>query len=158
MNLEVDGKKIEAKKGDTILTALKREGISVPTLCYKEGLSPTGACRLCVVEVEGARNLVPSCAYPAEEGMVVRTRTPRVLEARKTIIELLLASHPQDCFYCDRNETCELRELADRYGVNKQRLFNERQPKKIDISSPSIVRDPNKCILCGRCVRVCEEI
>ncbi len=158
MEIVVDGKSVEAKKGETILTVLKREGVVIPTLCYKEGLSPTGACRLCVVEVEGARSLVPSCAYPVNEGMKILTSTPRVLNARKTIIELLLADHPHDCFYCGRNQTCELREYADQFGIKNQRFTSKKKREKIDISSPSIVRDPNKCILCGRCVRVCEEV
>ena len=158
ITIEVNKKKIEAKTGETLLSAMNRAGISVPTLCHMENLFPTGACRMCVVEIEGQRNLVPSCAYPVSEGMKVTTHSPRVLRARKTIVELLLANHPDDCLYCVRNRSCELQKLAEGLGVRERRYTGERNDHQIDTSSPSITRDPAKCILCGRCVRVCEEI
>jgi len=158
INLEVDGRTIQANAGETILTALRREGIHVPTLCYMEGLPPSGACRMCVVEVDGAPNLVPSCSHPVAEGMKIKTSTPRVLDARRTIVELLLSNHPDDCLYCSRNGKCDLQKLAQDLGI-RQRLYRGRRTSKaMDVSSPAIVRDPEKCILCGRCVRVCEEV
>ncbi|MDO8302162.1 MAG: NADH-dependent [FeFe] hydrogenase, group A6 [Sedimentisphaerales bacterium] len=158
ITIEVNKKTIQAKKGETLLAAMSHAGISVPTLCYMENLLPTGACRMCVVEIEGQKNLVPSCAYPVSEGMKVTTHSPRVLRARKTIVELLLANHPDDCLYCIRNRNCELQKLAEGLGVRERRYVGEMNDHRIDTSSPSITRDPAKCILCGRCVRVCEEI
>jgi iron-only hydrogenase group A len=158
INIEVNKKTIQAKTGETLLSAMNHAGISVPTLCHMENLFPTGACRMCVVEVEGQRNLVPSCAYPVADGMKVTTHSPRVLRARKTIVELLLANHPDDCLYCVRNRNCELQKLAEGLGVRERRYTGDRNDHHIDTSSPSITRDPAKCILCGRCVRVCEEV
>ena len=158
MNIQVNGRTIEAKRGETILTAMRRAGINVPTLCYMESLLPSGACRMCVVEVEGQRNLVPSCAFPVADGMKIKTHSPRVVRARKTIVELLIAGHPDDCLYCVRNGTCQLQGLADELGVRERRYAGAKSEYKIDTSSASLVRDPAKCILCGKCVRVCEEI
>jgi NADH-quinone oxidoreductase subunit G/NADP-reducing hydrogenase subunit HndD len=154
--ITVNGRDTEAQNGETILSALTREGIHVPTLCHVEGLTPTGACRLCVVEVNG--RLVPSCAYPVAEGMTIQTHTPRVMTARKTIVELLLANHPDDCLYCERSGSCQLQDLAEELGVRRRRFTGDRNRQNADISSPSIIRDPAKCILCGKCVRVCEEV
>ena len=158
ITIEVNNRPIEAKRGEMLLSALKRAGITVPTLCHLEHLFPSGACRMCVVEVEGQRNLVPSCAFPVVEGMKVQTHSPRAVRARKTIIELLLASHPDDCLYCARNRNCQLQALAGELGVRERSYTGEKNNYKIDTSSASIVRDPAKCILCGRCVRVCEEV
>ncbi len=158
MSIEVNGRTIEAHEGETLLTALRRAGIHVPTLCHMEQLLPSGACRMCVVEVEGQRSLIPSCAYPVSPGMKVKTDSPRAVSARKTIIELLLANHPDDCLYCVRNRNCQLQTLADEYGVRDRRYAGAKSKYKKDISSPSLERDPAKCILCGKCVRVCEEI
>jgi len=156
--IEVNGKNVEAAPGEMLLDALKRAGVKVPTLCHMEGLFPSGACRMCVVEVEGQRNLIPSCASPVSDGMKVRTHSPRAIRARKTIIELLLANHPDDCLYCVRNGSCDLQGLAEELGVRQRRYVGRKNQCFEDTSSPSIVRDPEKCILCGRCVRVCEEI
>jgi iron-only hydrogenase group A len=160
VTIEADGRTIRANEGETILTALRNEGIRVPTLCHMEGLPPSGACRLCVVEVEGAPTLTPACSFPVANGMKIRTRSPKVLEARRTIVELLLANHPDDCLYCSRSGKCDLRQLSQNLGVTQRRLNGGKGKarKALDVSSPSIVRDPEKCILCGRCVRVCEEI
>lgn len=158
MQIQVNNRMIEAEPGETILSALRRAGINVPTLCYMENLLPTGACRMCVVEVEGQRNLVPSCAFPVAEGMKIQTHSPRVVRARKTIVELLLANHPDDCLFCVRNNNCELQSLSSELGIVQRRYSGEKSDYNQDISSPSIVRDPSKCILCGRCVRVCEEV
>jgi len=158
MKIEVNKRVIEAQEGETILSALKRAGVNVPTLCFMEDLLPSGACRMCVVEVEGSRNLVPSCAFPVSEGMKIKTHSPRVIRARKTIVELLLANHPDDCLYCVRNGNCELQNLAEELGVRERRYTGAMSKHHTDYSSLSIVRDPEKCILCGRCVRVCEEV
>jgi len=158
VKIEVNNKPVEARVGEMLLGVLRREGIKIPTLCNIDGMAPTGACRMCVVEVEGQRGLVPSCAYPTVEGMKVQTHSPRVIRARKTIVELLLADHPDDCLYCVRNNCCELQALAAELGVRERRYAGEKSVEKMDVSSPSIVRDPAKCILCGRCVRVCEEV
>ena len=158
ITIEVNNRKVQARAGETVLLALRRAGIRIPTLCYVEGLSPTGACRLCVVEVSGQRNLVPSCAFPVTEGMRIQTHSPRVMRARKTVVELLLASHPDDCNYCIRGGNCELQRLAEELGVRQRRYVGQRSDYHVDLSDPAIVRDPAKCILCGRCVRVCEEV
>ncbi len=129
----------------------------MPTLCNMKDFTPTGACRMCIVEVEGKSNLIPSCSYPVEEWMKITTHSPRVLKARKTIVELLLSNHPDDCLYCERNGNCELQELAEDLNVRERRIPGGKSKHKIDKSSPAIVRDPAKCLLCGRCVRVCEE-
>jgi iron-only hydrogenase group A len=158
ITIEINGQKVEANKGETILLAAKRSGFNIPTLCYMENFSPTGACRICVVEVDGMRNLVPSCAYPVAEGMKITTHSSRVIRARKTIVELLLASHPDDCLFCVRNGSCQLQELALELGVRQRRYTGAKNQYQPDTSSPAIIRDPDKCILCGKCVRVCEEV
>jgi len=158
IHLEVNGRTIEAVKGETILTALNRNGMQVPTICSLKDLSPSGACRMCVVEVQGKENLVPACSFPIEEPMTILTHSPRVLRARKTNVELLLSNHPDDCLYCERNGSCELQSLSEDLNIRERRIPGKKSPHKIDKSSPAIIRDPAKCILCGRCVRVCEEI
>jgi len=155
--LEVNNKEIEAKRGDTILETLHKNGIKIPTLCRLKDLTPTGACRLCVVEVEGQENLIPACSYPVEEWMKIKTHSPRVINARKTIVELLLANHPDDCLFCIRNLKCELQHLAEELHIRERKKSQKPAYLKLDQSSPGIVRDPSKCILCGRCVRVCDE-
>lgn len=156
--LEVNGSQIEAEKGETILSALNRNGLHVPTICSMKGLSPTGACRMCVVEVEDMEKLVPACSFPIEGSLKIRTHSPRVLKARKTNVELLLANHPDDCLYCERNGSCELQSLAENLNIRERRIPGKKSPCKIDRSSPAIIMDLAKCILCGRCVRVCEEL
>ena len=158
MTLEINGRTVEAQNGDTLLGAARRAGVHIPTLCHYEGLPPSGACRMCVVEVEGQRGLVPSCAFPAAAGLKVQTHSPRAVDARRTLVELLLANHPDDCLYCARNNECQLQDLASQLGVRRRHYFGGRTPARMDVASPSIVRDPAKCILCGKCVRVCEEV
>ncbi|HWQ82484.1 MAG TPA: NADH-dependent [FeFe] hydrogenase, group A6 [Ignavibacteria bacterium] len=158
VELTINKIKVKAEEGMTILDAAKSAGIAVPTLCHIKNLFPTGACRICSVEVEGQRGLIPSCAYPVYDGMVVDTNSPRVRKARKTIVELLIENHPQDCLICVRNKNCELQDLSAQYGIREHRYAGESKDHAIDISSPSMERDPAKCILCGRCVRVCNEV
>jgi len=148
---------IKAEKGETILSALNRNGITIPTLCRMKDFSPTGACRMCVVEVEGRDRLVTACSHPVEEWMKIKTHSPRVILARKTIVELLLSNHPDDCLYCDRNLNCELQRLSEQLNIRDRRIRGKKIKQRLDQSSPAIVRELSKCILCGRCVRVCEE-
>ncbi len=156
--IEVNNRKISAKAGETIYEALTRAGVHVPTLCHIKELVPSGACRICSVEVEGRNNLVPSCSYPVEEGMKIKTNSIKATRARKTIIELLLANHPQDCLYCVRNGNCQLQDLSGQYGVREKRYTAKPCDYSMDVSSPAIIRDQAKCILCGKCVRTCEEV
>ncbi len=158
IDIEVNGKKIKANRGDTILDTLYDNGIKVPTLCRVAELSSTGACRMCVVEIEGKSGLIPSCSYPIDEPIKIRTHSPRVVNARKMLVELLLSNHPDDCLYCIRNGNCELQDLAVELNVRERRISGEKSKANSDHSSPGIVRDPAKCILCGRCVRYCDEI
>jgi len=154
----IDGREVQVPDGVTILEACKMEKIHVPTLCYMEGLSSWGGCRICVVEVEGQPNLVASCVTPVREGMKIKTTSKKVREARKTNLELLLSNHPLDCQLCDRNGSCELQDLAYEFGVREIRFQGERKTYEVDQSSPAVKRDANRCILCGRCVRACAEV
>lgn len=156
--IEVNNRKINAEKGETILSALNRNGILIPTLCRMKEFTPTGACRMCVVEVEGRERLVTACSQPVEEWMKIKTHSPRVIKSRKTIVELLLSNHPDDCLYCDRNLNCELQKLSEELNITERRIRGRKIKMRLDQSSPSIVRELSKCILCGRCVRVCEEL
>jgi iron-only hydrogenase group A len=158
VELTINNIKVKATEGMTILEAAKSVGIHIPTLCHMKDLFPTGACRICVVEVEGMRGLTPSCAYPVMEGMKVETNSQRVKTARKTIVELLVENHPQDCLICVRNKNCELQDLSERYNLREHRFVGAKKNHAIDISSASMERDPAKCILCGRCARTCGEI
>jgi iron-only hydrogenase group A len=157
-SIQVNNKKIKAEKGETILSALNRNGIIIPTLCRMKEFTPTGACRMCVVEVEGRERLVTACSQPVEEWMKIKTHSPRVIQARKTIVELLLSNHPDDCLYCDRNLNCELQRLSEELNIRERRIRGRKIKPRLDQSSPAIVRELSKCILCGRCVRVCEEV
>ncbi len=158
ITLTIDGRQTTVPKGATVLEAAKTLGISIPTLCYLEGVHAIGACRVCLVEIEGARALQASCTYPAAEGMVVRTNTPKVRAARRTVVELMLSTHRQECTSCGRSLNCELQEVAKALGIQESR-FEGTMPKMIvDTSSPAIVRDSSKCILCRRCVTVCQEV
>lgn len=157
VNITIDGQKVQVPKNATVLEAARSCGVKIPSLCYHPELRPEGACRVCMVEVEGARTLVASCVYPVSEGMVVRTNTPAVRQARKLVVELLLANHPQDCLSCQRNLNCELQTIAADLGIRKIRFDGEKKSYPLDAANPSLVRDPSKCILCGRCIRACSE-
>ena len=156
--MTVNGHDVEFKPGDTILSACQRSNIHIPTLCHLDGFSPTGSCRFCVVEIEGRPALVPSCTYPAEGGLVIQTHSSRVVEARRTIIGLLLADHPGDCLACARSDSCRLQELSAELDVRQRRSYTARPHHELDTASPSITRETSKCVLCGKCVRVCEEV
>jgi len=158
ITINVNGTKIEAKKGETVLNVLSDHGIKVPTLCHLKDMMPTGSCRMCVVEHKNTDKLITSCSAVVEDGMDILTHSPRVTEARKVIVELLLSNHPDDCLYCVRNGNCELQGLSEDLCVTERRIQGRKNKLPLDTSSVSILRDPEKCILCGRCVRVCEEV
>ncbi len=156
--IEINNKQIRVQEGETLLSALRRNAFRIPTLCHMNRFSPSGACRLCVVEVEGKRDLITSCSHPVEQGMRVRTNSQRVIRARKSLVELLLSNHPDDCLYCQRNGHCELQWLAEEMNVKERRFFGKKNTWYPDYSSTSVARDPAKCVLCSRCVRICEEV
>ncbi|NLF08027.1 MAG: 2Fe-2S iron-sulfur cluster binding domain-containing protein [Pirellulaceae bacterium] len=157
ISLTINNVPVEVPEGTTILCAAKQAGVRIPTLCYVEGLKAVGACRVCAVEVEGARNLVASCSMPAAEGMKVLTNTRRVRESRRAVVELLLSEHNGECQTCDRNEDCELQALAAELGIREISYVGEKTRKRLDVSTPALVRDMGKCIKCRRCVSVCQE-
>jgi iron-only hydrogenase group A len=156
--ITMNGHELEAPAGSTILDAAKSGGIRIPTLCHLEGHEALGACRVCVVDVEGAKTTVPACVTPVTEGMVVRTNSARARAARRTVVELLLSEHDGDCQYCGRAEDCELKALAYELGIREQPYPGERTPAHIDASTEALVRDASKCIKCRRCVTVCSEV
>jgi iron-only hydrogenase group A len=149
---------VEAKTGATILEAAKSIGVKIPTLCFLEGKAPLGACRVCMVEVEGAKTLVAACSTPVVEGMKIHTNNNRVREARRTVVELLLSEHEGSCQYCGRSSDCELKEIASHLGIEDNHYKGEKPPVHIDDSTPALVRDSGKCIKCRRCVTVCREV
>jgi NADH-quinone oxidoreductase subunit G len=158
ITLSINNEQVQAKEGDTVLEAAKRANISIPHLCAMEGLENYGGCGLCVVEIEGDRNPVRACVRDATQGMKVLTNTPKIREIRRTVVELLLTNHPQDCFTCIRNQNCNLLDAASELGIRTEQLNRVAKKKELDLSSVSITRDPNKCILCSRCIRVCNDV
>ncbi len=154
----INDMRLEVPAEYTILQAAREAGVRIPTLCHDERLEPFGACRVCVVKVEGARALLPACATPVSEGMRIWTDVDEVMRARRTVIELLLSDHPNDCMVCERSGSCGLQDLAYEYGVREPRFQGERHSYEILSDNPLIERDYNKCILCGRCVRICREV
>ena len=159
MNIIINDRQVKFDLGETVLQAAKRAGIRIPHLCSLDWApSPSASCRLCVVEVEGSPRLQTSCTLAAAEGMVVRTHTPRVLKARRSIVELIVANHPQDCLVCDRSGSCELADLTREVGARPKQYVGMKKDQHLDISSPAISRDPNKCVLCGRCVTMCHQV
>ena len=158
VTLTIDGETIKAKKGTTILQAAKQAGIDIPTLCFLKDINEVGDCRMCIVEVEGRRGFATSCIQTVEEGMVVHTHTPNVLEARRTVLDLIISNHAKDCLTCTRSGNCELQELATKFNVLHVEYPGEMTKHKIDDKSPALVRDFNKCILCRRCVATCKNV
>jgi len=158
INLTIDGTKVTVPEGTTVMQAAEQIGIRIPRLCYHPDLSLAGSCRVCIVEVKDMGYYVASCSAPVWEGMEVRTNSPEIREARRDIVELLLDNHPMDCQTCERDGNCELQNLAYSLGVRERLYEGKRKEFPIEDSSVSVVRNPNKCILCGRCVRVCAEI
>ncbi len=158
INLTINGSQVSGSEGATILEVAKENGIEIPTLCYVPGLPPIGACRLCVVEVEGSRTLVGSCHTPVTEGMVVYTHSAKVLETRKILVELMLASHPDSCLICDKANICELRKIAADLEVGLPRFRARKHYYPVEDENPYIVRDMSKCVLCRRCVIACQNL
>lgn len=158
INLTVNGKHVSVPEGSTILDAARKLNIYIPTLCYLEDMHKIGSCRICVVEVEKAKTLQASCVTPVTEGMVIKTNTARVRESRKIMYELILSDHPKDCLSCARNQSCELQAIGEIIQADESCYEGEKSKDFIDDSSPSIVRDAAKCILCRRCVTVCNDV
>lgn len=158
ITLTINGKKVTVPAGTSILDAAQGAGFFVPTFCHDPELPNYGACRICVVEVKGARALVASCSAEAANGMIVETESPAVVEARKTILELLLANHPAECIVCEKNGACRLQDYAYRYAVDPGRFKGEKHDYPVEDNNPYIIRNMNRCILCGRCVRTCEQV
>ncbi len=158
IKLTIDGTEVVVEKGKTILEAAQSVGIRIPTLCHDQRLIPFGACRLCIVQQKGKSELFPSCFTPAKEGMEILTRSPEVLESRKLQLQLILLNHPMICPRCEKEGECDLQTLVYEYGVEEMIYPWERIPFPMDDASPLLQRDPNKCILCGRCVRICDEV
>lgn len=158
INLTINNKQISAEPGTTILDAAKQNNILIPTMCYLEHVHKYGSCRICVVEVQGSKNLQASCITPVTEGMVIQTNTKRVRNARKVLYELMLSDHPKDCLKCDRNQSCEFQKLGELIQIDQSRFEGEKSKEYFDDLSPSVVRDASKCILCRRCVTMCNDI
>ena len=158
VNLKINNIPVQVKEGTTILDAAKSVGINIPTLCYLKDINEIGACRVCVVEVKGARSLVASCVYPVNEGMEVFTNTEKVRKSRKTTIELLMSDHKKECLSCVRSTNCELQTLSNEYGCDAAAFQGERNLSEPDASTSYLVRDNEKCILCRRCVATCKSV
>ena len=158
INLKIDDKEIQVEEGTTILQAARQASIDIPTLCFLKDINEIGDCRMCIVQVDGRRGFATSCIQKVEEGMVVKTHSKEVIEARKVILDLILSNHQRDCLTCTRNGNCELQNLAVKFNVTGIEYEGETNKHQIDDLSPSIVRDFNKCILCRRCVSVCKKV
>ena len=158
VNITIDTRKIQVPKSYTVLEAAKYANIAIPTLCFLKDINEIGACRMCVVEIKGARSLQAACVYPVSEGLEIYTQTPAVREARKVTLELILSNHDKKCLTCVRSRNCELQKLSEELNIKDIRFEGEAQRHPLDNYSPSIVRDPNKCVLCRRCVNMCKNI
>ena len=159
ITIKINGMEVTAPKGSTILEAARLAHIEIPTLCFLKEINEIGACRICVVEVKGARSLVASCVYPINEGMEVFTNTPRVIESRKKTLQLLLSNHERKCLSCVRSGNCELQQLAKQLGVDDEDLYQgEMSESMLDTSAAHMIRDNSKCVLCRRCSAVCEKV
>ncbi|MBN2513468.1 MAG: iron hydrogenase small subunit [Sedimentisphaerales bacterium] len=158
ITIYINGREYKVEPNQTIMQAADKLGFHIPRLCYHPKLSIEGACRVCIVEVEGAKSYVASCAYPVNEGMKIHTNTQELRRARRDIVELLVDNHPMDCHTCERDGNCELQRLAASMGIRARHFEGERKQYGVDVSGDSVIRNPDKCILCGRCVRMCSEI
>ncbi len=158
INLTINGKAVQAEEGSTILEAARKVNIDIPTLCFLKGVNEVGDCRMCVVEVEGRRGFATACIQKVEEGMVVKTSTPAVIEARRIVLDLILSNHDRECLTCTRNGNCELQKLAQEFYVDEIEYQGGRNEYEIDDKSPAIVRNFNKCVLCRRCVATCKKV
>ncbi len=158
VHLSIDGRELATTSDRTILEAAREVGIRIPSLCYEERMDPYGACRICLVEVEGARGLLPACYTTVTDGMVVHTSTEDLVNIRRTVLELILSDHPKDCMTCESAGDCELQDMAYEYGVGDTRFQGEEHRYEVFADNPLIERDYNKCILCGRCIRICREV
>lgn len=158
LKITINNKEISVPADYTVLQAAQKAEINIPTFCHDPELSKPGACRICVVEIKGIRNLAPACVTQVQDGMVIDTESTAVIEARVANLELLLANHPLDCLTCQKNGECKLQEYCYRYNVKTTSFQGEKHQYDIEDSNPFIVRDMNKCILCGQCVRVCDEV
>lgn len=158
LTLTINGQQVTVPPGSTILDAAEKLGIFIPTLCHEPSLPGVASCRICVVEVGGGKKLIPSCMTAAKDGMVVETESEAVVEARRTILELLLSNHPQDCLTCEKNGDCRLQDYAFMYGVKGPAFEGKHHDYPIEDDNPYIIRDMNKCILCGKCVRTCAQV
>lgn len=158
INITIDNQNISVPEGITILEAAKKAGIDIPTLCFLKDINEIGDCRMCVVKVEGRKGFATSCIQKVEEGMVIKTHTPEIIEARHVMLDLIISNHDKDCLTCTRMGNCELQALVAKFGIQTIEYKGERKKYEIDNLSPAIVKDPNKCILCRRCVAVCKNI
>ena len=158
IKLNIDGQDVEIEKGKTVLQAARKANIDIPTLCFLKEINEAGDCRMCIVEIEGRRGFSPSCITKVEEGMVVRTNTPAINEARRVVLDLILSTHNRDCLTCVRNGNCELQDLARKFGIQEIEFEGEKIAANIDEISPSIIRDTSKCIMCKRCVAACSKV
>ena len=158
VKIKINNREYTVEKGLTILEAARSVGIKIPTLCYLKDYTGTGACRVCMVEVKGARSLCAACVYPVAEGMEVFTHSKKAVDARRNTVELILSNHSKDCLTCVRNQSCELQELAVAVGARDIKYQGDQSVKVYDDASDGIVRDTSKCVLCGRCVEVCKKM
>jgi NADH-quinone oxidoreductase subunit G len=154
----IDGEQVTVQDGTSIIEAAKSVKIKIPHLCYFKGLQPDGSCGLCIVEIEGERGVVRSCVRAVQDGMKIHTNTPKLRAARKVLVELLMSNHPQACFTCERNQNCELLDLCSELDIKEVPFDKDPPSEPMDTTSPSVIRDPNKCVLCGRCIRMCSEV
>ena len=158
VHVTIDGNRYEVEVDKTILQVCREVGIEIPTLCHDERLAPYGACRMCLVEVEGGKNLVTSCTTKVRDGMVVYTNSSKVMNGRRDVLDLLLSNHPMECLTCEKSGNCKLQDYAYEYGLVDGTYIGEKRSKEKDDSNHFYSYDPNKCILCGLCVRVCDEL
>ena len=158
IKITINNREVEAYEGQTVLEAAKNNGIHIPTLCYLKNVTGTGACRVCQVEVEGAKTLCAACVYPVRDGMVIKTNSQRALDARRRVVELIVSNHSKDCLSCIRNTNCELQRLCQELGVREDAFAGEKSEPTFDTVSPGIVRNTSKCVLCGRCVETCTKV